>query len=88
MDTEFYKSVTDCLRRLIEDNQLHSCTAFLSPLSNVKKRIRMTKAKNGNGFHLDIGKPNYKERKFLQLCKKAKTKPRKFLLQFFVKKKK
>jgi hypothetical protein len=73
--------LAEALDMLLADETLHTVTAFCSPLSNVKQRVRVTRAKNGNGFHIDIGKPNYAERAFLKQCKKAKCLPRRHWLK-------
>ena len=77
--------IRDAFAVLLKDENLHTVTAFCSPLSNVKERVRITRAKKRMGFHLEIGKPNYAEREFLKLCKKAKRNPKRFWLKPFVK---
>jgi hypothetical protein len=48
------------------------------------ERVRVTKRVYGKNKKFDgdmvisIGKPNYREREFLRLCKKAKTQPREY----------
>ena len=75
--------INESLKLILANETIHSITGFFSPLSDVKRRVRITRLKNGNGLHLDIGRPNYAERRFLKLCKKAKTKPKRFWLKPF-----
>ena len=58
---------------LIKDKSLHTVTMFHAL---PKERVRISRAKNGNGFHVTIGKPNFRERQWLKLCKKAGASPR------------
>lgn len=87
MKKEEINLIAQCFEYLSKDKGLHTVVAFCSPLSKVKSRIRVTRAKNGNGYHVDINRPNYLERKFLKLCKKAKTNPKRFWFRPFAKKK-
>ena len=73
------------LECILADNTMRSVTVFCGDLGNVKKRIRMTRH-GENKLVLTMGEPNWSERNFLKLCKKAKTKPRKVLFKFFSKK--
>jgi hypothetical protein len=82
------KEISIGLQLLFKDETIHSVTVFCSPLSDVKKRVRITRRKTFKDILINIGKPNYAEREFLKLCKKAKTNPRKYKLWFFPKKKK
>ena len=70
------------IEHIMDDPELRSVTVFCDPLLDVKQRIRMTR-RGKDSFIVTYGKPNYGEREFLKLCKKAKTKPRKVRLQFF-----
>ena len=70
-----------------EKRKVRTVTVFCPPLSNVKQRIRVTRRAK-NELLVTYGKPNYSEREFLKLCKKAKTNPRKFRFEYFPKKKK
>jgi len=73
---------------LLRDETLKSVTVFCSPLSDVKQRIRATRQffyryndiRRGT-IILSYGKPNYAEREYLKLCKKAKCLPRRFWLK-------
>lgn len=72
------KDITDGFHLILERPDLHTVTVFCSPLGAVKERVRVTRARKRMGYHVEIGKPNYAERQFLKLCKKAKTNPRRF----------
>jgi hypothetical protein len=63
---------------------------FANPLGKVRQRVRVIQKTYGKSrpkpisasmkqaeLIVSIGPPNYAEREFLKLCKKAKTKPRK-----------
>jgi len=76
--------ISSAFYELLKRPKLHSVTAFCSPLSNVKERIRVTRAKKGMGYHLEVGRPNYAEREFLRLCKRAGCRPRRFWFQGLV----
>lgn len=69
-----------------EKKAVRSVTVFCSPLSAVKERIRITRH-GKNSLIITYGRPNYREREFLKLCKKAKTNPRKLRFEYFPKKK-
>jgi hypothetical protein len=69
-------------------DDIHTVSYFCGNLSDVKLRIRLTRRKysfnrkpEGNEFLVTIGKPNFREREFLKLCKKAKTNPKRYLLK-------
>ncbi len=72
---------------IIRDEKLKSVTIFCNPLSDVRQRVRATR-KVKNEILITFGKPNYAEREFLKICKKAKAKPRKTWLKYFPKKSK
>ena len=73
------------LECILTDPEMRSVTVFCGDLSNVKERIRMTR-RGKNELIITMGKPNYGEREFLKLCKKAKAKPRRVLFKYFKKK--
>lgn len=73
------------LECILDDPEMRSVSVFCSPLDDVKQRIRMTR-RGKDSLIITMGKPNYREREFLKLCKKAKTKPRKVWFQFFKRK--
>lgn len=75
------------LECILTDPTMRTVTVFCGNLADVKERIRMTR-RGKNELLVTMGKPNYQEREFLKLCKKAKTRPRKVLFRFFPKKKK
>ena len=73
----------DCM---MGDGTVRSVTVFCGDLNKeIKQRIRMTRI-DKNSFRVTYGKPNWGEREWLKLCKKAKCKPRKVLLKFYKKK--
>ena len=74
------------IENIMDDSDIRSVTVFCNPLNNVKNRIRFTR-RDQESFIVTYGKPNYREREFLKLCKKAKTKPRKVWFHFFKKSK-
>jgi len=81
--------ISDAVRILMDQPQIHTVTVFCSPLSDVKERVRVTRiGKRNLDFRVKIGKPNYAEREFLKLCKEAKTAPKKFWLKPYPKKRK
>lgn len=69
-----------CILHVLHDKKI--AVGFLGDLKNVKQRIRVTKKKTSTKKSTDlvvtISRPNYLEREFLKLCRKAKTKPRRF----------
>jgi hypothetical protein len=85
--TNKYKSdlIRKALLTLLNDKTLYTVTAFCYPMSNkVVERIRLTRPKKlPNDIRLTIGRPNYTERQFLRLCKKAKTHPKQFWLHYY-----
>lgn len=60
-----------------------SLTYFCGNLSDIKTRIRLTRPYYKRGRFdircftvvMSIGRPNFAEREFIKLCRKAKTKP-------------
>jgi hypothetical protein len=85
MDKNLVLDISDGMAVLLNDKTLHAVTVFRSPLKKIKERIRITRAKNGNGYHLDIGRPNYRENQWIKLCKKAGGNPRRIKYWFFAK---
>ena len=71
---------------LFSDKANISVTVFDDPLSNVKSRVRLTRNiyKRGRNDIRDgsvivsLGRPNFREREFLKLCRKSKCKPYRF----------
>jgi len=80
------KDFATAIELLMLDYTIRSVTVFCSPLSDVKQRIRVTR-RSKNELVVTYGKPNFEEREFLKMCKKAKTQPRKVWIHFFPKKK-
>jgi hypothetical protein len=68
----------NCLYDLLGDPTKKWVMGFYLPLT-----VKASRAKNGNGYHVTIGKPNYEVRVYLKQCKKAKCKPRIFWIRFF-----
>jgi hypothetical protein len=63
-------------------------TVFLGDLKNVKERIRITRRKYKHGFSkkcfevsITIDKPNYKEKMYLNKCKREGKIPEKCLIK-------
>ena len=77
--------IHDSIHMILKQPELHTVTAFCSPLSNVKERVRITRHKKRMAYHLEIGRPNYAERQYLKRCKKAKRSPSRFLFKLFAK---
>lgn len=73
------------IEAVLRDPTIKTATVFCSPLVDVKNRIRVTR-KGKDQLIITYGRPNYREREFLKLCKKAKTQPRKIIFKFFKKK--
>jgi hypothetical protein len=76
------KLLADAFFLILSDKRLRTVTAFFPPLSDVKERVRVTSSK-GHGFHVEIGRPNYREREYLKLCKGAGSRPRQFWFKNF-----
>lgn len=68
----------DCLWTLLDDPKKRVVIGFRLP-----KKVRVTRARNGNGIHVEIGKPNYQEGEYIKKCKKAKCLPKKYWFKFF-----
>lgn len=75
--------IRNALYFLFKQKKLHTVTAFLGSLGNVKSRVRVTRVAKHGSFTVVIGKPNYEEREFLKLCRKAKSRPRRYRLYYF-----
>jgi len=87
----------DLLNRLFSAIQIESAvkaTAFLSPSLTVKMTKRTYKKRDRSKprlqeFNLTIGAPNFEERQFIKLCRKAKERfPVKNIIMKFPKVKK
>lgn len=81
-----FKDAIEVFMRFRDDEpDAYSVTLFCAPLENVGQRIRVTK-KGKDSCILTFGRPNYREREFLKLCKKAKAKPRRVWFNYKKKK--
>jgi hypothetical protein len=82
------KDFHDGIEIMLRDDTLRTVTVFCSPLSNVKQRIRISRqcysryndVRKGT-LVVSYGNPNYAEREYLKLCKKAKCNPRRLWLK-------
>lgn len=61
---------SDCLEWLLEDSKLRVVVGFYKREGLLPEKVRVTRAKNLNGIHIEIGKPNYAEREYLKRLKK------------------
>jgi hypothetical protein len=69
-----YGEIDRCLGDLINSEAI-STTVFISPQEIIRavRRRYNKKIREGNiEIMLTVGKPNYREREFIKLCKKAK----------------
>ena len=76
-----------------EKRAIKSVTVFCKITDPRTERIRIARRSfaqgpNSNSFVVTYGKPNYREREYLAMCKLAKCRPRKCWFQYFPKKKK
>lgn len=76
------KDFSDGIEAIMRDPGMRCVSVFCDPLSEVKQRIRVTR-RDENSLIVTYGKPNFQERAFLKMCKKAKTSPQRFKFQFF-----
>jgi hypothetical protein len=76
------KAFTDAIETLLRDPDKRVVTLFVPPKADCKHRVRVVRRhkyranRNGEELIVTYGKPNYAEREFLALCKKAKCNPR------------
>jgi len=71
---------------ILSSKKYRSVTVFCGNLKDIKRRIRLTRAvyKRGSGdarygaVIVSIGRPNYREREYIKVCKKAKKSPEKY----------
>lgn len=74
---------------LKSDKTIKAITYFCSPLNKVTHRVRASRvANNPETIIISFGHLNYKERKWIKTCKKAKCNPRRVWLQPWPAKKK
>lgn len=78
VEKKLKKLACECLYGLLDDPTKRVVIGFALPY-----RVRVTRRKNRTGITVTVDKPNYEERQYIALCKKAKTRPRKFWLKFF-----
>jgi hypothetical protein len=77
------KDFTDALEMILRNAELKTVTLFCAPLSGTKQRVRISRRKRfKNELVICWGRPNYAEREFLKLCKKAKTNPKRYWLKY------
>lgn len=82
-------SISDFTRGIeiiLRDEEMKSITVFVRPKNPETLRVRITR-NNKHELCVTYGKPNYEEREFLRLCRKAKTTPRKLWFHYPKKKK-
>jgi len=83
---ELRRLAHNCIDALLRDATLKAVIGFASPLSDVRKRVRVTRRMYGKQWDGEVvvrfARPNFEERKYLALCKRAKTKPLRFWLKF------
>lgn len=84
---------TNAIEMLLRDPTKRTVTVFIPPKTTCRDRVRVTwvhkpraKAKEQT-FVVTFGRPNYAEREWLALCKKAKCNPRRIWFKFWPKKK-
>ncbi len=61
---------------LERDREVHSVVSFIPRSNTAKLRVKVTRIGNEDDFRVNIGRPNYKEKEYLKLCKKAKSNPK------------
>lgn len=78
---------SDGIEALLRIPEIKTVTVFIPPKVGCRDRVRITwrhkpraKAKE-HEFVVTFGRPNYSEREFLALCKKAKCNPRRMWFQ-------
>jgi len=83
------KDIISAIEILQSADNIHTVSYFCGNLNNIKMRIRLTRRKysfhrkpESNEFLITIGKPNSRERDYIKLCKKAKSKPKRYWLKF------
>jgi len=83
-------AVGSAIAVLLGHDDFRSITWFAHGFNEAGQRIRLTKKMFGKKFdgaiEINIGKPNYREREFLKLCKKANTSPRDYWVNRKIKK--
>jgi hypothetical protein len=64
---------------MLEDPTIRSIIAFNPRLNTSKHRVKVTTT--SDGYRVTIGQPNYAERMFLKLCRKANCNPKQFWIR-------
>ena len=72
--------IGDVIDLMLNDKNIKTITVLQEPY---RTRVRVTANKVKDVFLINIGRPNFLERKFLNECKKAKCKPRRFWIKYF-----
>lgn len=84
----------DAIETLLRCPTMRTVTVFVPPKTNCKHRVRITRRHkyhaNRNGYELLVtyGEPNYAEREFLALCKKAGCNPKRLWFKYWPEKRK
>lgn len=88
------KDFSDAIEMLLRGpSHMKSVTVFCKPLSNVTQRVTATYKHKPDGrfdtreILVTYGAPNYSQREYLALCKKAKCNPRRVWFKFYPSKK-
>jgi hypothetical protein len=77
------QNVSLAVQELLNHENRKSVTVFMPRNNEAKFRVRAARVSEVDKrvgyeeFRVTIGRPNYEEREFLKLCRKAKTQPRK-----------
>ncbi len=84
---------TDGLEIILRNREIKTVTVFVPPKNDCKNRIRITRknkprsnGKTEDELIVTYGHPNYSERQFLSLCKKAKRNPKRVWIKMWPKK--
>lgn len=81
------RDFADGIEIILRNPEIKTVTVFCSPLKIITKRVRITRMfYNSIELRVTAGKPNFAEREYIKLCKKAKCNPRRLWLKFFKKK--
>ena len=77
---------TSGIEVILRDPMMRCVTVFCRPKNPKTERGRGSRSNSQKNFlSITFGKPNYEERDFLKLCKKAKTNPKKMWFKYFKK---
>jgi hypothetical protein len=75
------KDFVDGIEAALRHPDVKTATVFCEPLSDVKQRVRVTRRQKGE-LVVTFGRPNYAEREFLKLCRRAKCNPRRLWMKW------